>query len=329
MRLALAFLALALLAFLPGCGAAPDEPIPDERLRADEHYGVPVEAASGREPFAATGFNAFIVNAAKSFGPGSYLWQGDGVTKTVSYQGTTIAKPYAAGKCMCVGATFQVYMTAFEAWDAQHGKTGSLRGLSVAQVKQLKSIWYVATSALEGSQAALVKLGLGSAVAVLDQAQPGDPVQFWRQNGSGHSVIFDSWVKTGGTITGLTYFSCNSGGPGYVTEPVGTGSKEIDVARIHVGHPLPPVEVPDAGAPEAQPREAAVTADAAPLDAPPPGDLAAGDEPAVAGYLDAAQPRPQRPTDGCSCATTPTRPGALLALLALCALRALRRRARR
>lgn len=327
MRLSPPLLVAALLA---GCGVAPDEPIPDERLRAGERYGVPVEPASGRQPFAATGFNAFIVNAAKSFGPGSYLWQGDGVTKTVSYQGTTIAKPYAAGKCMCVGATFQVYMTAFEAWDAQHGKTGSLRGLSVAEVKQLKSIWYVATSALEGSQAALVKLGLGSAVAALDQAQPGDPVQFWRQNGSGHSVIFDSWVKSGGKITGLTYFSCNSGGPGFVTEPVGTGDKEIDVARIHVGHPLPPVEVPDGGAPEARPREAAVADQAARLDAPSPGDLGTVDEPAVAGYLDAAQPRPRRPADGCSCATAPASPPAPLVLLALCALlRAIRCRAPR
>jgi hypothetical protein len=314
----------SVLAFvLAGCALDP-EPVPDERLRADESYGVPFAPASGRQPFAATGFNAFLMDAAKAFGPGSYLWQGDGVTKTVSYQGTTIAKPYAAGKCMCVGATFQVYMTAFQAWDAQHGTTGSLRGLSVAQVKQLKSIWYVATSALEGSQAALVKLGLGSAVKVLDQAQPGDPVQLWRNNGSGHSVIFDSWVKSGGKITGLTYFSCNSGGPGFITEPVGTGTKEIDVARIHVGHPFPPVEVSDGGAPEARPREAKVASDAATPDAPE--DLGTVDQPAFASYLDASLARP-REEAGCDCATASTPGLPLLALFAL-PLLALRRRAR-
>jgi len=168
---------LYLVILLAACAPPEPEPRPHERLRAEEPYGRPF-VPDGRAPFAATGFNAFIMKAATDFGAASYLWQGDGVTRTITYQGSVIAKPYAAGKCHCVGGSFQVYLSAFEAWDQQYGgSSGSLRGLTVDQVKELKQVWYVATSATEGSQAALAKLGLGSAVSGTSAAQQGDPAQ--------------------------------------------------------------------------------------------------------------------------------------------------------
>ena len=306
----LAARSLLLAALASACAVDPTEAALDDRLRGDEAYGTPMRPG-GRAPFAATGFNAFILSAAKSFGPGAYLWEGDGVTRTITYQGTTIAKPYSPDRCHCVGATFQVYMTAFEAWDKQYGKSsGSLRGLSVAQVQELKQIWYVATPALEGSQAALSTLGLGAAVKPLDQAQQGDLAQIWRNNGSGHSVMFDSWVRDAGKIVGINYFSCQGGGPAFVSEVVGTGTKDVDASRIYVGHPSPPVDAPaDAGG--AEPR-----ADSAP-------DTARVDLPSE----DAAV-EPRMESEGCGCSSVPSRGTSVVLGLLLGVLLAARRRVR-
>jgi len=235
-------------ALLGGCGAEGREAARlNPLLNGGEPYGVPARPERSYQPFTAQGFNAFIINAAKTFGPGAYLWQGDGVTRKILYQGTLIAQPYQPGVCHCVGATFQVYMSAFEAWDKAYGAaSGSLRGLTAAQVKQLRTIWYVSTSDEAGSAAALAAYKLGTKVTAWTAAQQGDVVQLWRNNGSGHSVIFDHWLSSGGKTTGIAYFSCQSSGPGFVSETIGTGAKEVDAARIYIGHPAAPVDPPDA-----------------------------------------------------------------------------------
>jgi len=289
-----------------GCAPPSGGDLPlDPRLRSDEAYGT--LASPSRGTFGATGFNAFIMAAAQGFGQADYLWQGDGVTREIYYQSTLIAAPYAADKCHCVGATFQVYMTAFEAWDKQYaGSSGSLRGLTPAQVKELKKIWFVATSDESGAQGALVGLGLGTKVTSLAQARQGDPVQIWRNNGSGHSVIFDSWKMDGGQITGITYFSCNSGGPGFATETVGSGTKDVTLSRIYVGHPLPPSDLPDLGPPPVP--DGSILADATPVrEAAPAGDL-----PSAA----ADGQQQERPEEGCGCrvAAAPAATGWLMFL---------------
>lgn len=300
-----------------GCVAAPDAPPLNPLLRATEAYGTHVEPERSYRPFSAQGFNAYIINAAKSFGQAEYLWQGDGVTRKIYYQGALIAQPYAPGKCHCVGTTFQVYMTAFEAWDkAYGGSSGSLKGLTAAQVKALRKIWFVATSDEAGAAAALPAHGLGAKVSTWSSAQQGDLVQLWRNNGSGHSVIFDYWVQSGGKTTGIAYFSCQSSGPGFVSEAIGSGAKEVDANRIYIGHPAPPVSPPDGGAA---------------ADGLPPPDLGAEPERQGAGE---AGPRPDllpsgdagepsRPSEaGCSCAAVGRgrAPGASLLLLALLVL---------
>jgi uncharacterized protein (TIGR03382 family) len=161
--------------------------------------------------------------------------------------GTVVATPYASKVCHCVGSTFQVFITAMELWHARYGGDGTYRGLSVSQMKSLRSVWYVASGGTQGAKAALTGQGLGTAVAH-SAAQPGDFVQIWRNSGSGHSVVFAGWKKTGGKITGITYWSCNSGGPGTLTETVGAGAKDVDPARIHIGRALAPGTLkPDSG----------------------------------------------------------------------------------
>lgn len=282
----------------------------DPRLASDRVYGTPAEGARGT--FGATGFNAFIMNAAQSFGAADYLWEGDGVTRDIYYKGTLIATPYSPNKCHCVGATFQVYMTAFEAWDKQHGgESGDLRGLTANQVKQLKQMWYVSTSDESGSQGALVTHHLGAAVSK-DEALQGDPMQIWRNNGSGHSVIFDRWVRQGSTITGVTYFSCQSSGAGFKTETIGSGANQVISDRIYIVHPRAPVDPPPDAAP--------ATDGSSPPDNGPRGDLPKVRSDALV---------TSRPEEGCGCrvAAPPRRfcPAPLLLLLLLPLLRRRRR----
>lgn len=320
-----AFVALVVFA-AAGCSAQSDA-IPSLALAPGAGRGV----AAHRQG-QASGFSVHVLDACAAFPKNtSYLWQGDGVTRDLFYQGTRVATPYAPNVCHCVGATFQIYLTAFENWTQQGGGDGTLAGLGVADVKKLRQIWYVATAAEEGAQAGLVTYGLGQAVA-LDDAQPGDFVQLWRNNGSGHAVVFDGWQRDANQqITGIRYFGCNSAGPGYQTEPVGSGTKDVIKSRIYLGRasypgPLPP----DAGAP------------AADLNTTPSPDSVSATEVGPTPALDASSPALDRGTSagrdaaasappaksselGGGCAIAATNPsdlaGLLLALLALLMLR--------
>lgn len=306
-----------------GCSGSGDA-LPSSALAPGAGRGV----AAHRQG-QASGFSVHVLDACAAFPKNtSYLWQGDGVTRDLFYQGTRVATPYAPNVCHCVGATFQIYLTAFENWTQQGGGDGTLGGLSVADVKKLRQIWYVATAAEEGAQAGLVAYGLGQAIA-LDDAQPGDFVQLWRNNGSGHAVVFDGWQRDANQqITGIRYFGCNSGGPGYQTEPVGSGTKDVIESRIYIGRANYPGSLPpDAGAPLADvgTMPSADSASPAPDAGPTPALDASSprlDRGTSAG-ADAAAPAPpaksQELGGGCAIAATDSRglAGLLLALLAL------------
>ena len=202
----------------------------------------------------ATGFSAHVMDAVKNFGAASYLWKGYGVTRTITYKSKVLATPYKiAGDpkdyCYCVGATFQIYMTAFENWDKQNGNTGDLKGLSASQAETLRKIWYIVDAKYEkGAAEALTSNGLGQAIPKWSDARTGDFVQFWRHNKSGHSAVFSGWKYTGSTITGITYFSCQGSGAGYASETIGSGAKQIDASRLYISRAsYPGATKPDSG----------------------------------------------------------------------------------
>ena len=300
------------------CGPG-DEVIPSSLLHDEQGYGVRTVA----RPCKASGFNAYVMDAANSFGKASYLWKGDGVTRKIYYQGSLLLKPYAPGVCYCVGATFQVYISAFEAWDKKHGSKGSLGGLSVAQVKKFRATWYVATSKLTGVQAALVDHQLGQAITKRAEARPGDFVQFWRNNKSGHSAVFTGWKYSNGKINGITYFSCQGGGAGHATETIGAGSKQIDPQRIHLGRAAYPGPMPtDAGPPPKKDSKPPPKKDSKPppkKDSKPPPKKDSGPPPDQGQPVRAdggATPPPQHHLDG-GCAMASANRGLTLSWLLL------------
>ena len=132
---------------------------------------------------------------------GGYLWEGgSGAPRAIEFDGVTILPAQKKGT-YCSGFTFSVVMDAAK-------QRGLLRGKHAADVKQFQKEWYGSTKEAAEAQCALAveNLGIGRAVKLSD-ARPGDFVQLWRTNKSGHSVVLVEWVREQGKVVGLKYRS--------------------------------------------------------------------------------------------------------------------------
>jgi hypothetical protein len=85
---------------------------------------------------------------------------------------------------------------------------GLLKGKTAEQIQSFQKEWYGATKESGETQCAyaIEKLGIGQRVATKD-AKPGDFLQLWRTNKSGHSVVFLDWVSDKGQPIGVKYRS--------------------------------------------------------------------------------------------------------------------------
>lgn len=149
-----------------------------------------------------------------------------GTPLLVEHKGKIIAKK--SDFVYCSGFTFAVVMEAAK-------RRGLLRDKSVEDVRRFKLAWYGARGDQERQQGpALEKLGIGRSIP-MSATQPGDFVQLWRTNGTGHSVVFKSWIKDPkGEIIGLRYRSAqNSTGVADAAERfVGKGGN-VNPARTY------------------------------------------------------------------------------------------------
>jgi hypothetical protein len=126
-------------------------------------------------------------------------WKGSGVPAEIRFDDERIL---AKGRgTYCCGFTFAVVMDAAI-------ERGLLRDKSVDQVRKFQKQWYGATEESREIQCALAvaALGIGEAIEP-DEARPGDFLQFWRTNKSGHSVVFLEWIEEGGRHVGFKYRS--------------------------------------------------------------------------------------------------------------------------
>lgn len=127
-------------------------------------------------------------------------WKGSGAPEDVVFKGKTILAKAKAGT-YCSGYTFAVAMRQAARW-------GLLADKSVEQVRQFQREWFGATPASREKQCvvAAVNLGIGREVR-LEEARAGDFVQFWRANGSGHSVVLLRPIRRDGRLAALEYRS--------------------------------------------------------------------------------------------------------------------------
>lgn len=143
-----------------------------------------------------------VVHIARSFKDGGgYHWKpgNSGARFGVYFRGEEVLAPGEG--TFCCGFTFEVAMRAAS-------ERGLLEGKSIDEVRRFQKLWYGSTD--EDQETLVVyaaeQLGVGHRVT-LDEALPGDFMQFWRGSGSGHSVVFLGWVEDEGRRVGFRYRS--------------------------------------------------------------------------------------------------------------------------
>jgi hypothetical protein len=178
-----------------------------------------------------------VLDIARSFKDGGgYVWEsGSGAPRAIEHNGEVILKAQEKGT-YCSGFTFSVAMQAA-------AERGLLKGKSVDEVRRFQKEWYGAVEDEEAraKQCALAveRLGIGREVKRLEDARPGDFVQIWRTNKSGHSVVLIDWVREGGRIVGIKYRSSQKATDGigdrveYFADVAGHEGK-IDRSRTYV-----------------------------------------------------------------------------------------------
>jgi hypothetical protein len=133
---------------------------------------------------------------------GSYIWDnGSGVPRDIRHDGELILQAQKKGT-YCSGFTFSVAMEVAR-------ERGLLKGKTADEVRRFQKEWYGSTKEAAERQCALAveQLDIGREVKSLADAQPGDFMQIWRTNKSGHSVLFLDWVREEDQIVGIKYRS--------------------------------------------------------------------------------------------------------------------------
>lgn len=187
-------------------------------------------------------FNSIVLKTARAYpadGTHRYWWpkkgepQYDGGTEDVTVAGRLLMRGEPERRTFCCGLTLEVFVRAYEQWLERHDVTPS--PALGEDWDEFKRNWFVLEVNGPGPSLALEKAGLGRTIEP-EEALPGDFVQLWRRNGSGHSVIFLDWVREkDGLIKGFRYWSTQPGTEG-ISENVeyfGDREGEKDVAWEH------------------------------------------------------------------------------------------------
>jgi hypothetical protein len=152
--------------------------------------------------FAGMAFAGETIDVAREYKDGGGYdnsWKGTGVPEEIHFKNERIL---AKGKgTYCCGFTFAVAMGVAQ-------ERGLLADKRPAEIRAFQKQWYGATDESREIQCAMAveKLGIGKRIEP-DDARPGDFLQFWRTNKSGHSVVFLGWVAHDGRRIGFKYRS--------------------------------------------------------------------------------------------------------------------------
>ncbi len=208
---------------------------------ASDELSITVEPEE--EP-ATSDFNSLVMNYLATYptdGSNGYYWPSgsdwDGTTRDIWYQDVLVAEGDPQGRCYCVGLTWEVYMRAWEEVDRTTGGDGTINGISVDDLYTFRVDWFVRELDGAGPSDAMENYGVGEEITDPAKLLPGDFLQFWRHSGSGHNVVFVDWVKQGGEIVGVEYWSTqgSTDGIGYNTEYFGSSGSSIDPNLVYAG----------------------------------------------------------------------------------------------
>jgi hypothetical protein len=171
------------------------------------------------------------INQLNTFQGKGYLWPSniDGSVGDVLYENKIVLKGNPDNYTYCCGLTLQVYLMACN-------KLGKHLG-SLSDVYAIKRKWFIADpvqplSANKGQVDALVPRQLGVEVFE-NNVQKFDFAQLWRKTGSGHSVVFITFVEERGRKA-IKYWSTqrSTNGIGYKTEWLD------NMEKVYYCHPI-------------------------------------------------------------------------------------------
>lgn len=195
-------------------------------------------------------FNDLVVDLMEEYptdGSYEYWWPSGsdwgGNPHDIYYLGELFAAGDPQYRSFCVGLTFEVFMRAFDALDRTWGGDGSLNGIAFSELYEFRTDWYVRDLYGTGVVEAMDNYGIGHRVTNWDDAEPGDFVQFWRHNGSGHNVVFVDWERNAAdAIVGFSYWSTqgSTDGIGVGTEYFGATGSTVDPAYFFLGRVAEP-----------------------------------------------------------------------------------------
>ncbi|NOY24550.1 MAG: hypothetical protein GXP62_01620 [Oligoflexia bacterium] len=193
-------------------------------------------------------FNATVLKMLATYptdGSYGYYWPSDsdwaGTTQDIRYRDTLVAQGDPEHRSYCSGITWETFMRAWTQIDLQTGGDGTLNGMTVDDLYDFRTDWYVRDLWGDGVGLAVENYGIGERVTDWADVRPGDYVQIWRYSGSGHTFVFIDWLTDDdGAITGLRYWSSqgSTDGIAYNDEDFGSGGSDIDpnyffVARVY------------------------------------------------------------------------------------------------
>jgi len=163
--------------------------------------------------------NSYVLAVVQSYQSGRYpyLLNNDydnynGVTTNIFFQGRLLARAHPSGSqaSHCVGITFEVFFRAMQERNRRLGLSpDDFNGMNWGELFDFMLLWYVATGSKQTSNLAMAveKYGLGIRIKNLEEARPGDFIDFSRTNNTGHTAVFIDWGRENDRIVGIHYWS--------------------------------------------------------------------------------------------------------------------------
>ncbi|MEW6622920.1 MAG: hypothetical protein AB1420_07315 [Bacillota bacterium] len=235
-------------------------PFADKKQPVTEDKQSPSGAGASRGTAGADqDLNKYVLDIINTYEIGKYPYllntdyqNYNGVTTDLKYKDQLLLKAHPSGSkaSHCSGITFEVFFKAMQERNKQLGiSLDNFNGMTWEELFDFVLLWYVADGVKKNSNVAVAveKYGIGKRVKNLEDAKPGDFIDFSRENNTGHTVVFMNWIKKDGQIIGLRYWSSQESTKGinYKTEYFNikdsNGRKYGNVIKdqLHIARVLP------------------------------------------------------------------------------------------
>ena len=170
----------------------------------------------------------------------------NGVSENLYFANRLLARAHPSGSraTHCVGITFEVFFKAMQSRNRKLGlDADDFNKMTFEELHDFMLIWYVASGnkQVNNIEIAVEKYGLGKRIDRFEDARAGDFMDISRTNGTGHTVVFQNWIRNnGGQITGIRYWSSQESGVGFNMEYFDTsGQGNVRSNLVYIARVLP------------------------------------------------------------------------------------------